>query len=167
MKKLIVCLLALMMLLSCAACGGQSDDTAADAPAETPDLQAYYDDFMAGLGADNQPAMTDAAADESLMEGFFPGLAAIERKQTVLQLASIGAVAFEFDLVECADAADVETVKGLFEDRVAMQIEGGAFYPETTAAWEKAEILVQGNVVALIVAGDQQSDAVDAFNALF
>ena len=38
---------------------------------------------------------------------------------------------------------------------------------ETTAAWEKAEVIVNGNVVALIVAGAQQADAVDAFNALF
>jgi glycosyltransferase involved in cell wall biosynthesis len=33
--------------------------------------------------------------------------------------------------------------------------------------WEKGEIITNGNVVALIVAGDQQADAVSAFNALF
>ena len=82
-------------------------------------------------------------------------------------MAAIGAVAFEFALVECENAADVETVKGIFEARVDAQVNGGAFYPETTAAWEKAEVIVNGNVVALIVAGEQQADAVAAFNALF
>ena len=37
----------------------------------------------------------------------------------------------------------------------------------TVESWEKAQIITQGNVVALICAGTEQSKAADAFNALF
>lgn len=164
MKKLMMVVLALTLLLSLAACGGNN---AGQVTAEAPDLNQYYKDFMASLDEDNAPAMTDANEDASYVDAFFPGLNDIELKQSVLQMATISATAFELDLVECADESDVETVKTIFQTRIDNQINGGAFYPETTAAWEKAEVLVNGNIVALIVAGEHQSDAVDTFNALF
>lgn len=161
MKKLMTILLSLSMLLALSACGSNSNT------AEAPDLNQFYTDFMASLGEDNAPAMMDANEDESYVETFFPGLNDIELKQSVLQMAMISAVGFEMDLVECANADDVETVKEIFQARIDSQVNGGAWYPETTAAWEAADLLVNGNVVALIVAGEYQSDAVDAFNNLF
>lgn len=164
MKKLMTAALALTLLLTLTACGGNSTGQAA---AEAPDLNQYYKDFMASLGEENAPAMADTNEDTSYVDAFFPGLNDIELKQSVLQMAMISAVAFELDLVECAAESDVETVKSIFQARIDNQINGGAFYPGTIAAWEKAEVLVNGNIVALIVAGEYQSDAVDAFNALF
>lgn len=160
MKRLLAAALALTLVLALAACGGE--------PAkEAPDLKKFYDDYMAALDEENTPAMVDANEDASYVDAFFPGLNDVELKQSVLQMAMISAVAYEIDLVECASESDVETVKGIFQARIDSQVNGGAFYPETTAAWEKAELLVNGNVVALIVAGDQQAAVVDAFNALF
>ncbi len=160
MKRLLAAALALTLVLALAACGGE--------PAkEAPDLKKFYDDYMATLDEENTPAMVDANEDASYVDAFFPGLNDVELKQSVLQMAMISAVAYEIDLVECASESDVETVKGIFQARIDSQVNGGAFYPETTAAWEKAELLVNGNVVALIVAGDQQAAVVDAFNALF
>ena len=160
MKRLLAAALALTLALALAACGGE--------PAkEAPDLKKFYDDYMAALDEENTPAMVDANEDASYVDAFFPGLNDVELKQSVLQMAMISAVAYEIDLVECASESDVETVKGIFQARIDSQVNGGAFYPETTAAWEKAELLVNGNVVALIVAGDQQAAVVDAFNALF
>ena len=40
-------------------------------------------------------------------------------------------------------------------------------YPATVEAWENASVIQDGKVVALIVAGEDQTAAVDAFNALF
>lgn len=160
MKRLLAAALALTLVLALAACGGE--------PAkEAPDLKKFYDDYMAALDEENTPAMVDANEDASYVDAFFPGLNDVELKQSVLQMAMISAVAYEIDLVECASESDVETVKGIFQARIDSQVNGGAFYPETTAAWEKAELLVNGNVVALIVASDQQAAVVDAFNALF
>ena len=164
MKKFLSIVLSLVMVMSLAACGGKDDSSAAK---EAPDLTKYYEDFVASLGEGNAPMMMDLAADEAMMEGMYPGLAGYERNQTVLQAAAIGAVAFEFALVECANEGDVEAVKGILQARIDNQINGGAFYPATVEGWQKAELIVNGNVVALIVAGEQQADAVAAFNELF
>lgn len=133
---------------------------------DSPDLTKFYEDFMDSLG-ENAPAMMDANEDASYVDSFFPGLNDYELKQSVLQMAMISAVAFEIDLVECANENDVEAVKGIFQSRLDNQINGGAFYPEATETWEKGELLTNGNVVALIVAGDNQADAVARFNDLF
>ena len=160
MKRIVTACLALTLMLALAACGGK--------PAkEAPDLKKFYGDYMATLDEEDMPAMMDANEDASYVDTFFPGLNDVELKQSVLQMAMISAVAYEIDLVECANESDVETVKGIFQARIDNQVNGGAHYPETTAAWEKAELIVKDNVVALIVAGDQQADVVDAFNALF
>ena len=158
MKRILTAILALALCLGLAACG---NDTAADAP----DLQAYYDDFMASLGEEDAPMMMEITDD--LVDSMYPGLSDYELSQRVLYTAAISAVAFEMALVEVADAADVEAVKGIFQSRIDSQVEGGAMYPATVEAWQSAEVIVQGNVVALIAAGELQSDAVAAFNGLF
>ena len=165
MKKMIAGALALVMMMALAACG--SSNGGSDTAKEAPDLTKYYEDFMASLGADNAPAMMSALDDASFVDSFFPGLNDIEMKQTVLQMAMMAQVGFELDLVECANAADVAAVKAIFQARIDSQVNGGAWYPAVTAAWENADLLVKGNVVALIVAGDFQDTAVSAFNGMF
>ncbi len=163
MKKMIAAALALVMMMALAACGsnGGSSDTAKEAP----DLNKYFTDFMTSLGEDNAPMMMELDAD--MTEAFYPGLKDIETKQKVMQAAGMSAVPFEFALVEVANADDAAKVQEIFNARKDAQVAGGAWYPETIAAWEKGEIIVNGNVVALIVAGEQQADAVEAFNKLF
>lgn len=197
MKKLISAILALTMMFALVACGGNNNNAGNDQTnnngttvnqngdvntnegesnnegdlnaqpenVEAPDLAKYYEDFMATLGEENTPMMMPA--DPDTLAAFYPGLSDIATKQCVVQLAAMSAVAFEFALVECENAEDVEAVKAILEARKAYQVEGGAWYPATIEGWEKAEIIVNGNYVALIVAGEQQADAVAAFNALF
>lgn len=175
MKKLFAAILALTMMLALVACGNANTNNGGNnagndagdvvAPVETPDLNQYYNDFIASLGEENAPFMMPA--DPDTLTAFYPGLSDIAAKQCVVQLAGMSAVAFEFALIECENAEDVEAVKAILEARKTYQIDGGAWYPETVAAWENAEIIVKGNVVALILAGEQTGAAVDAFNALF
>lgn len=160
MKKVLSFFLVLALALGMTACGSGGGKDAA----ETPDLQAYYDDLMTSLG-DNAPMMMEVTDD--LVESMYPGLSSYTFNQKVLQTAAISAVAFEMALVEVADEADVEAVKGIFQSRIDSQVEGGAMYPATIEAWQNAEVIVNGNVVALIAAGESQTEAVDAFNALF
>lgn len=139
---------------------------------ETPavqsvDLNKCVSAILSSLGEGNAPAMMDAAADASYVESFFPGLNGYELKQCVLQMAMMSQVGFELDMVECANAADAAAVKAIFQARVNSQVNGGAWYPAVTAAWENADVLVKGNVVALIVAGDFQDTAVSTFNNMF
>ena len=151
-KRILALVLALTAALALAACGEKA--------AQAPDLNAFYEDYMASL--EEAPMMMDVTDD--VVETFYPGLSAIEFKQSVLVTAAISAVAYEIAMVECADSADVETVQGIFQTRIDAQVDGGAMYPATAEAWEGAEILTSGNVVALIVAGQDQDAAVSAFN---
>ena len=145
MKKLLAVALTLALALGLVACGGQEE-------AEAPDLQTYYDDFMASLGEENAPMMMDITDD--MIESVYPGLGSYELKQGVFKTAAISAVAFEMALVEVSDEADVEAVKGIFQSRIDGQIAGGAMYPATVEAWQSAQVLANGNVVALICAGE-------------
>ena len=157
MKRVLTLILALGLVLGLTACGQKA------AP-EAPDLQAYYDDFMASLG-DNAPMMVPLEGE--MLEAAYPGISEYTFKQSIFQMAGISAVAYEMALVEVENASDVDAVKGIFQSRIDNQIDGGAMYPATIEAWQKAEVKVNGNVVALIVAGEDQTAAVDAFDALF
>lgn len=137
------------------------------APSTKEDLAGFFQNYVASLGEDNSPMLMDVAADAELSAANFPGLADVATKQLVLQTAAISAVAFEFDLVEVENAEDAETVKAIFEARKAQMTEQGANYPATVEAWEQGNVLVNGNFVALIVAGPEQAGAEAAFNALF
>ena len=160
LKKMIAAALALMMVFALAACGSADGGQSSEAP----DLQAYSDDFMASLGNDAPMMM---AIEGDMLEAAYPGLSAYTLKQSVLQMAGISAVAYEMALVETESETDAQAVKEIFEARVDSQIQGGAMYPATIEAWENASVIQNGNVVALILAGEDQTAAVDAFNALF
>ena len=159
MKRMMAAVLALMMVFALVACGSANGGQ----ESEAPDLQAYYDDFMASLG-DNAPMMM--AIEGDMLEAAYPGLSEYTLKQSVLQMAGISAVAFEMALVEAESEADAQAIKTIFQSRVDSQIKGGAMYPATVEAWENASVIQDGKVVALIVAGEDQTAAVDAFNAL-
>ena len=73
----------------------------------------------------------------------------------------------QFIDVECESEQDAATAAEILEARIDSQIAGGAWYPANIEAWQNAEVIVNGNVVALIAMGDGQQQAVDAFNALF
>lgn len=141
-------------------------DTAVNANIDLAAFFAYYMEHLAAvLGEGNTPHTM--AVEGELLDAYYAGLNDIATKQCVVQMPGIGAVPFEFALVEVENANDVEAVRAIFEARVTYQIEGGAWYPATIEGWEKADIIVNGNYVALIVAGDQQADAVQAYQEFF
>ena len=161
MKKIFTALLAVALVLSLAACGSKSGSPDQDAP----DLNRYFEDFMSGLGEENAPAMMDL--EGQYLEAAYPGLSAYQTKHRVVKAAAISSVPFEFALVELEKEADAKAVAEIFQARVDSQIAGGAFYPSTIEGWQKAAVITQGNVAALICANTEQDAAVEAFNALF
>lgn len=161
MKKLTSICLSALLLLTMAACGGGKGGQ----NKEAPDLNQYYEEFMASLGEDNQPAMMDV--DAEMIGQVYPGLETYGLKQSVLKMAAITAVPYEFALVEVEDEANAKAVADIFQARIDAQVEGGAFYPMTVEGWQKARIITNGNVVALICANEEQAQAEEAFNKLF
>ena len=165
MKKILSAILAMSLLLLLAACGSKGGEGTGNDGAKSVDLNQYYEDFMASLGADNTPAMMDVEAEA--LDSLYQGLSAYKTAQSVVKVAAINSVAFEFALVELENESDAQAVADIFQARVDYQVNGGAFYPQTTADWENAQIITHGNVVALIVAGTEQARAVEAFEKLF
>lgn len=161
MKKLTALLLTLTAVLSLAACGGRQGDF----DEKAPDLNQYYEDFMSTLGADNEPAMMDLEGE--MIAGYYPGLEGYETNQAVLKVAAITMVPFEFALVELKNESDAEAVAAIFQERIDSQVNGGAFYPASIEAWQKASVITHGRVVALISADASQDAAMEAFNNLF
>lgn len=161
MKKIVSIVLGITLLLTLAACGGNGDKNGQQAP----DLNQYYENFMSTLGEENEPAMMDIESD--LIASTYPGLESLATKQQVLKTAMISSVPYEFALVELENESDAQKAAEIFQARIDLQIENGAFYPMTVEGWQKAEIITHGNVVALICAGGEQSQAAEAFNALF
>lgn len=165
MKKILSAILAMSLVLLLAACGSKGGGGTGNDGAKSVDLNQYYEDFMASLGADNTPAMMDLEGE--FLETFYPGLSGFKTKQLVVKAAAISSVPFEFALVELENAADVQKAEEIFQARIDAQVQGGAFYPETIEGWKKAQVITKGSVVALISAGDSQSSAVEAFEKLF
>lgn len=160
MKKILAMAMAAALSISMVACGAAGDETTKEAP----DLAAYVETLKTDLG---EMAPMTMPLEGEMLESAYPGIGEYELEQSVFEAAAISAVAFELALVEVSDAEDVEAVKEIFQNRIDSQIEGGAFYPATVAAWESAEVIVSGNVVGLIAAGDSQTTAVESFNGLF
>ena len=159
MKKILsmslVLTLMLGLLAGCAGKGG-SQSTA------DVNLEEFYQTIF--TDPENTPAM--GPIEGEMLDAFYPGLSELELKQLVAYMPMITAVACEIVMVECADAADVETVKGIFEARIAAQVGDHFNYPAVIEAWEKeAQVVVNGNYVALFLVSGMGDQVVSNFNA--
>ena len=97
----------------------------------------------------------------------YPGIGDVNTNQLVIYQPMMGAVVCEIALAEVADAADVETVKNIFQERINAQVDGGAWYPESIEGWQNnSRIVTNGNFV-MMIAWMFCDDAVADFNALF
>ena len=141
-----------------------------EAPSATAvDLKAFYEEILASAG-ENAPFMMDVVADLGAegIEMLYPGLGAIAANQQVLYMPAMSAVACEIAMIECANAADVEAVKAIFQARIDAQVDGGAWYPETIEGWKNnSDIVVNGNYVAMFVIPEGMMDAASEFGKLF
>lgn len=132
------------------------------------DLAAFYDRIITSASEDNRPFMVEY--DTEMANAWYPGLSDVELKQRVMYQAGMSAVPVELIFVECADSADVSTVKNIFQTRVDNMVNDHFNYPFVVETWtNEAKVLAKGNYVALIVmpADSGMMDAVSAFNALF
>ena len=128
------------------------------------DLTAFYE----GIFTDPANAPALLPMDNDVLDAFYSGLTAISTKQLVAYMPMMTAVPCEIVMVECANAADVEAVKTIFKTRISSQVDNQFNYPMVIEAWEKeAQVVSNGNFVALLLISGMTEEVVSNFNALF
>ena len=153
MKKITVLLLSVLMLVSLAACGGESGS----GNAASLDVTAAYE------------KLTQAATLPEMLEldaGLMLDYCGIKEADVTAAKVLICADSLRTDeiwLIQAKDAAAADTIVKLAEKRLTKKGEESiTYFPEQYAVVEKAELLRQGNFVALIVSPDVAPMA-DAF----
>lgn len=149
MKRMTLTALALFLLLGAlTGCGA--------AQPKTIDLQAFFDEE-----AEKYELGGAVPLEGELLDAFYPGLSALDTPQRVAYTPMISASVSEYVFLECADRATAEKAEAILRQRVEDQASGGAWYPESMAAWSRAEIVVSDNYV-LLIAADGIADKIAA-----
>ena len=164
-------LLAALTVLSLAACGGNQNTQQENGKQQgdvqqneqTVDLKQAAEDAIATLGDELPMYPVEDAAE---LEGLYPGLSAVETKQIVAYQPPVSGFGCELVMVEVASAADVETVRGILQQRVD-SMANDTTYPDEAAMWKNcATVTVNGNYVVLEVL-PEGCTVPDAFLAKF
>ncbi|MBE6955932.1 MAG: DUF4358 domain-containing protein [Ruminococcaceae bacterium] len=159
MKKIIALSLSLIALLATLTACGDTKQNAANV-----NLEEFYQTIF--TDPENTPAMV--AMEGEALDAFYPGLTAVALKQTVAYMPMMTAVPCEIVMVECENAADVDAVKNILQARITSQVENHMNYPAVIEAWEtEAQVVVNGNYVALFVVNGMTEQVVADFNAAF
>ena len=158
MKKLMTLALAMLMLVSLAACGSAPKETKA------VDLKSFYSKLAKEYkwSEDDMVGLTD-----DLLDNYYPGLKDLSTKQLIAEVPQMSSKVNELAFVECKSEADAQKAQKIFQRRMDDQAAGGAMYPETLAAWKKAKVCVNGRYAALIASADHQSAIEKEFTGLF
>lgn len=149
MKKVISLLLILSLVLSMTACGGKKE------AAVSMDVNAVYESYSQYL-----PEMF--CPDEATMLNFL-GIHAEDCAQYKVAICAEGMRADEVWLIEAKDAASLEKLRQLAQTRIESKLDETISYvPDQYVIVEKAELIVSGMYLALLISPD-----VDAMKAGF
>lgn len=149
MKKMICLMLALVLALSLAACGGKTEDV------KNVDVNALYESF-----GQYMPDMF-FPDDDTMMN--FLGIDVKDCTQYKVAICAEGMRSDEVWLIQAKNASSLETLKKLAQTRIeAKKDETVSYAPDQYVVVEKAVVLTKGNYLALLISPD-----VDALQAGF
>jgi len=149
MKKALSLMLALALVLSLAACGGKAEEPV------SVDVNALYESFSQYMPDMFYP-------DEATMLDFV-GIHAEDCVQYKVAICAEGMRSDEVWLIEAKDEAALENLRQLAQNRIDSKLDETVTYaPDQYVVVEKAEILVNGRYLALLISPD-----VDALKAGF
>ncbi len=149
MKKAISLLLICVLLLSMTACGGKTEETIA------VDVNALYESYSQYMPDMFYP-------DEATMLNFL-GVNIEDCAQCKIAICAEGMRTDEVWLIEAKDDASLETLRQLAQTRIEAKLDETVSYaPDQYVVVEKAELLVNGRYLALLISPD-----VDALKAGF
>ena len=150
MKKVICLILALLMLMSLTACGGEKEE--APVSIDVNALYESYGQYMPDMFYPDEMTMMD-----------FLGIDTADCVQYKIAICAEGMRCDEVWLIEAKDAAALENLKQLAETRIeAKKDETVSYAPDQYVVVEKAVVLTNGNYLALLISPD-----VDALKAGF
>ena len=161
MKKwMIFALVAVMLLLT--ACGSKEAETV------DVDLEAFYGTLEEQYGWDQ--SMVDIEGE--MLDAYYPGLKEIPTVQLVAKMPMMSSVVNELVFLRCETEEDAEAAEELLQDRIDYQVgdeenPGGAWYPESIAAWEEGKVIREDAYVAMIASAEYQDAIEESFDALF
>jgi len=156
MKKMMAIVLAVLMFTLTACGGSKSESKDVDLTGFYAGLEEKYD-WMQGL----------VDIEGEMLEAYYPGLSEISTKQFIAKMPMMSAVVNEFVFLQCENEEDAAKAAGILQQRIDMQAEGGAWYPESIEAWSKGGVIQQGTYVAMIASSEYQTEIEEAFNAQF
>lgn len=149
MKKALSLLLALSLVLSMAACGDKAEETV------SMDVNALYESYSQYMPDMFYP-------DDDTMLNFL-GISAEDCAQYKVAICAEGMRTDEVWLIEAKDEASLETLRQLAQTRIESKLDETVTYaPDQYVIVEKAELLVNGLYLALLISPD-----VDALKAGF
>ena len=144
MKKFISLILALSLMLTMAACGGKEE-----APVSI-DVNALYESYSQYM-----PDMF--FPDEDTMLNFV-GINAEDCVQYKVAICAEGMRSDEVWLIEAKDQAALENLQQLAQTRIQSKLDETVTYaPDQYVVVEKAEVLVNGLYLALLISPDVDS----------
>ena len=155
MKRIPVSVL-IMLLLVLTACGGNK------AQAPSADLEGFYGEMQQEFGWDSL-----ISTEGEMLDVYYPGLSRLNTKQLIAVAPMMSAVVNEMVFLEAESEEEAIRAESILQRRLEDQINGGAWYPESIAAWEKGEVIREGTFVALIASNERQEEVAERFRALF
>lgn len=152
MKKALSLMLSLLVL-SLAACGEKKEE------AVSIDVNALYESY-----SEYMPDMF--YPDEATMMNFL-GISVEDCAQYKVAVCAEGMRADEVWLIEAKDEASLETLRELAEFRIESKLEETVTYaPDQYVVVEKAELLINGKYLALLISPDVEA-LKEGFEAAF
>ena len=153
MKKALSLILSLLLVLSLAACGEKKEE------AVSIDVNALYESY-----SEYMPDM--CYPDEATMMNFL-GISVEDCAQYKVAVCAEGMRADEVWLIEAKDETSLETLRELAEFRIESKLEETATYaPDQYVVVEKAELLINGKYLALLISPDVEA-LKEGFEAAF
>lgn len=156
MKRTPLILLTALLLVFVTACGGNKSQT------PDVDLEGFYGELEQEFGWESL-----IPTEGEMLETYYPGLGDLNTKQLIAVAPMMSAVVNEMVFLEAESEKEAIQAEAILQKRLDDQIAGGAWYPESIAAWEKGEVIREGTFVALIASNERQEEVAERFRALF
>ena len=109
---------AMLMAMTLTGCGGSSSGSADSGAAADVDMTAVWNEVLALDSEWSEEHFGDLAADEELLESYYPGLSKISTKQFIAKMPMMSSVVNEVVFLQCDTEEDASKAAEILQDRI-------------------------------------------------